>query len=87
MQFPDKLDGAAVLYHTPKGDFGDLYDTEGGIAAHYCYLAICRYASGEYYLFFCNEQCEVESDYDFDSAEACMHCAEANYGDVTWIMK
>ena len=75
--FPDKLDNAKVLFFTSRGDYGTRYLTNGEEWFHACYLAICQYEdSPEYYLFECNEDFEVESDYDCESAEACMALAE-----------
>ena len=35
--FPDYLDNAKVLYFTPKGNYGDLFNEDGTVAAHYSY--------------------------------------------------
>lgn len=70
--FPDVLDGAKVLFYTPKDDYGIMYDTTGNVVAHFKYLSICKYENGEgYYLFKCNEEYEVVSDSLWDSIEMC----------------
>ncbi|MCM1044993.1 MAG: hypothetical protein NC417_05750 [Candidatus Gastranaerophilales bacterium] len=86
MTFPKELDGAKVLYFTPEGDYGVLeYDT-GGIASHFKYLAICKYANCDgYYLFCCNERKEVETDSLWDSAKECMEAADDGHGkNIVW---
>ena len=65
--FPDELDNARVLFYTPKGDYGKMYYDNGEIAACFSYLAICKYDDDRnhdkgYYLFYCNENKEVETD-------------------------
>ena len=66
--FPDTLDNAKVLYYTPKGNYGDLFYDNGTIAAHFVYMAICKYEKTEgFYLFLCNEDFEVETDELYDS--------------------
>ena len=69
--FPDYLDNAKVLYFTPKGNYGDLYYDDGTIAAHFTYMAICKYEKSDVI-----EQCMgVKSVGDNDE------------GDVLWIEK
>ena len=89
MSFPDRLDGAKVLFYTEENDFGVVRYTTGEIAAHIKYLAICRYDNdGTYYLFKCNEQIEVEADQDHASLDECMHSAVKSYGkEISWIEK
>lgn len=86
--FPQELDGAKVLYHTPKDDFGEIYYTTGEIAEYVKYLAICQYAdkTDEYYLFQCNEDFEVVGDSPWESIEQCMAVGNSSYGyEVMWI--
>ena len=84
--FPKILDGAEVLFYTEKADFGNMHYTTGEIAAYFRYLAICKYENKEgYYLFKCNENIEVESDFLFDSIKECMSYAEDTYINVKWI--
>ena len=40
--FPDALDNAMVLFFTPKGNYGDLFNEDGTVAAYYSYLGYCR---------------------------------------------
>lgn len=35
--FPNALDNAMVLFFTPKGNYGDLFNEDGTVAAHYSY--------------------------------------------------
>ncbi len=89
--FPDYLDNAKVLYYTPKGNYGDLYYDDGTIAAHFNYMAICKYEKSDgYYLFMCNENFEVETDTLWNSIEQCMgvkSIGNNDKGDVLWIEK
>lgn len=87
--FPDVLDGAKVLFFTPKDDYGIMYDTTGNAAAYFKYLSICKYDNGEgYYLFKCNEEYEVVSDSLWESIEMCMGVANTSYGgNILWIEK
>lgn len=79
------LDGADVLYYTPKGNYGVLKDPDGKTAADYHYLAICKYPNdNNYYLFCCSENYEVENDWFENSAEACMKAASAYNINITW---
>ncbi|MBQ4282936.1 MAG: hypothetical protein IJB96_03300 [Lachnospira sp.] len=85
--FPDVLDGAKVLYFTPKDDYGVMYDTLGNVVAHFKYLSICKYDNSEgYYLFDCDENYEVVSDSVWESIEMCMSVARSSYGEsLLWI--
>ena len=89
--FPDTLDNAKVLYYTPKGNYGDLFYDNGTIAAHFIYMAICKYEKAEgFYLFLCNEDFEVETDELYDSVEECMNVhiyGNNDHGDILWIAK
>lgn len=91
--FPDKLDNARVLFYTPKGDYGKMYYDNGEIAACFSYLAICKYDDDRnhdkgYYLFYCNENKEVETDDFWHSIEECMSVAENSCeGRILWIEK
>lgn len=87
--FPDQLDGAKVIYYTPKDNFGEMYYDTGEIAAYFKYLAICKYDNDElYYLFKCNENMEVESDSLWHSVDECMGVANRSYnGNIIWIEK
>lgn len=86
--FPKALDGAKVLYYTPKGNYGEICNSAGEIADHIKYLAICKYPNSntEYYLFRCNEKYDVISDFDFTDIADCMEIAKSSYsGNITWI--
>lgn len=87
--FPEELDGAKVLYFTPKDDYGVMHYDTGGVAAHFKYLAICKYDNSDgYYLFCCNENKEVEADSLWDSVNECMGVANCSYGgNILWIKK
>lgn len=83
--FPNKLDGAKVLYYTPKNNYGAIKYTSGEIADHYRYLAICKYAKDDkYYLFCCDENYEVVSDTLHDSIEECMAIASQYKDNIVW---
>lgn len=86
--FPKILDGAKVLYHTPKDSYGEIYYTTGELAEFVKYLAICQYpnAKEEYYLFRCNEECEVVGDSVWESIDKCMAIANSTHGgNILWI--
>ena len=87
--FPDVLDGAKVLFFTPKDDYGIMYDTTGNAVAYFKYLSICKYDNDEgYYLFECNEEYEVMADSLWDSIQMCMDVADTSYGwNLLWIEK
>lgn len=89
MIFPDILDGAKVLFYTPKDNYGEMYYDSGEIAAFFKYLAICKYDKSDgYYLFKCNEDFEVESDSLWDSIDTCMGIANSSYGgNILWLEK
>ena len=84
---PNILDGAKVLFFSSKDDYGIMYDTECNVVAHFKYLAICKYDDSEgYYLFKCNEEYEVESDFLCDSIEMCMSVASNSCNkEIIWI--
>ena len=74
----DKLDNADVLMVSNKGSYGyiTILDTCGkGIEV--CYLAICKYpGSDKIYLFLCNENMEVETDWDCNSIDEAIEKAQ-----------
>lgn len=84
--FPRELDGAKVLFHTPRGNYGASRYTNGKIADHYLYFAICKYENdNQYYLFCCGENYQVASDYLIDSIEECKEAAASLYkGSIVW---
>ncbi len=85
--FPAELDNAKVLYYTPQDDYGVIRYPSGEVADYYRYLAICTYSrDGEYYLFCCNENYEVVSDWPEHSIEKCMEVAASSYKEnIQWI--
>lgn len=85
--FPAELDGAKVLYYTPQSDYGAIEYPNGEIADYYRYLAICKYTDDDScYLFCCNENYEVVSDWLEDDIESCMQVASSSYkNDIIWI--
>ena len=85
--FPAELDNAKVLYYTPQDDYGVIRYPSGEVADFYRYLAICTYfRDGEYYLFCCNENYEVVSDWPEHSIEKCMEVAASSYKEnIQWI--
>ena len=86
--FPKILDGAKVLYYTPKDSYGEIHYTTGEVAEYVNYLAICQYSSAkeEYYLFRCNEEFEVVGDSVWNSIDECMAVANSSYdGTILWI--
>ena len=88
MLFPKELDQAKVLFYTPKDNYGYIYYSNGEIAVHIQYLAICKYQSEkeEYYLFSCDENYEVQGDSVWNSIEECMGVANASHGgNIIWI--
>ncbi len=84
--FPSELDGAVVLFYTPKGDYGTIKYTNGEIADYYRYFAICKYANDDNcYLFCCNENYDVVSDWLEDCIDDCMTAAASLYkGNLIW---
>ncbi len=84
--FPTELDGAKVLLYTQKGDYGAIKYPNGDIADYYCYLAICKYPKdNNYYLFCCNENYDVVSDWMDSSIENCMKVAASSYKkNIVW---
>ena len=88
--FPDTLDNAMVLFFTPKGNYGELLNDDGTVAAHYSYLAICKYdGDNSFYLFMCNENFEVETDEVFDTIDECMRAKSGSNdgGKISWVNK
>ena len=85
--FPDFLDNAKVLYYTPPGDYGDLYLTTGEIEDRIVYRAVCQYpADDKYYLFGCNAEYEVITDWPCDSLQEAMQTAQSpNQEKIIWI--
>ena len=85
--FPTILDGANVLYHTPAGHYGAVRLDTGEIADYITFLAICRYPDrSEYYLFSCNAEYEIVSDFPFEDIPACMTSARLScQKDIQWI--
>lgn len=85
--FPAELDNAKVLYYTPQDDYGVIRYPSGEVADYYRYLAICTYSKdGEYYLFCCNENYEVVSDWPEHSIEKCMEvAASSDKENIQWI--
>lgn len=84
--FPNYINGAKVLFYTPKDYFGvvDYKDKEKIIDINY--LAICRYGNDEkYYLFFCDRNFVEISDYCFDSIEECKAVAKKSKENIIWI--
>ena len=84
--FPTELDGATVLFYTPQGDYGAIKYPNGEVADYYHYLAICKYLKdNNYYLFCCNENYEVVSDWMDSSIENCMKVAASSYKEnIVW---
>ena len=83
--FPIELDGAIVLYYTSQDDYGYSIFTNGEIADHYRYLAICKYTKDDkYYLFCCDENYEVVSDMLCNSVEECMAMASQYKENIVW---
>lgn len=88
LEFLQTLDGAQIVFFTPKDDFGEVYYVTGEVADYIKYLAICRYSCSkeEYYLFGCDENCEVVSDSVWGSIDECMGVAGSSHGgDILWI--
>ena len=85
--FPAELDNAKVLYYTQQDDYGAIRYPSGEVADYYYYLAICKYSKyDEYYLFCCNENYEVVSDWPGSSIEECMEVAASSYKEnIQWI--
>jgi hypothetical protein len=85
--FPKELDGAKVLFFTPRDNYGTIEFSTGGIAAYIHYLAICKYENDyRFYLFSCDEEFNVEGDTLLNSVEECMSVSTSSYGkDIHWI--
>ncbi len=84
--FPSELDGASVLFYTAKGDYGTIRCPNGEIADYSRYFAICKYANDDnFYLFCCNENYDVVSDWLEDCVADCMTTASSMYkGVLVW---
>lgn len=84
--FPRELDNAKVLYYTEKGDFGAVYWAGGQAVANYVsYLAICTYQDDKnFYLFNCDENCEVVADGCLDSIERGLQVGRDINPNVVW---
>lgn len=79
--FPEKLDNANVLYFTDKGCYDTIRYTDGRIYDYIFYLAICTYDNDDgFYLFGCNANKEVISDYLCNTIEECMNI----YQNIEW---
>lgn len=88
--FPDKLDGAKVIMHTPEGDYGSSPSWDGEKLERIAFVAICKYDRENcYYLFHCNADFEVLSDFSWFSVEECKRIAANSYGirEDSWISK
>lgn len=85
--FPIELDNAKVLYYTPQDNYGAIRYPNGEVVDYYHYLAICVYPKdNNYYLFCCNENYEVVSDWLDSSVEKCMEVATSSYKEnIQWI--
>ena len=85
--FPSILDNAKVLYHTPPGSYGELRLTTGETDDYISYLAVCQYPdSGEYYLFGCNAEYEVITDWPCETAQKAMDDAQfSRSAKIIWI--
>ena len=85
--FPTELDNAKVLYYTPRDDYGAITYPIREVADYYHYLAICTYSqSDEYYLFCCNENYEVVSDWLDSSIEKYTEAVASSYKKyIRWI--
>lgn len=83
--FPARLDGAAVLMYTEKGDYGAAAYEAGERYDTLCYYAIARYdTDSSYYLFGCNTDFDVISDYLCDSIDDCKNIVTDHSHDVLW---
>jgi len=88
IMFPEKLDGADVLYYTAKGVFETVFYTTGEVFDHVKYFAICRYVNEEnrYYLFGCNDNYDVICDSVWDSIAECMRSVNFSCScNIRWI--
>lgn len=87
--FPNTLDGADVIFYSPKSTYGKIIHTTGELYDVISFYAICRYAGEEIcYLFGCNEAFEVISDTAFNDLEECKRAVRASLGkDVNWNAK
>ena len=84
--FPSSLDNARVLYHTPPGRYGDLRLTTGEIEDHIVYLAVCQYPNdGKYYLFGCNAEYEVITDWLCETLQEAMNASRTEQNEIIWI--
>ena len=85
--FPSSLDNANVLYYTPAGRYGDLCLITGEIQDHIIYFAVCQYpGDSQYYLFGCNDQTEVITDWPCETLQAAMDAARSSdQAKIIWI--
>ena len=74
------------MYYTPQDDYGAVCYPDGEVAAFIRYLAICKYDEDDLcYLFCCDENYEVVSDWLHTSIQECMAAAERRKEPMTWI--
>ena len=84
--FPDTLDGAKVFFWAQLPEKETLYYEDGGVWAEIAYYAICKYKNLETcYLFKCDGNFEVRSDWDFLSENDCKNVFGGE--DLNWISK
>ena len=83
--FPEKTDGAKVLYFTDKNDFEVVANVDGMDAECICYLAVCQYNNDTgYYRFLCDEKYEVVTDDLCNSIEQCLKMARYRKDHIIW---
>ncbi len=85
--FPAMLDGARILFYTPKGEYGVVRYTTGEILDNINYYAIGKYDKDEcIYLFGCNADFEVISDSVWEGVEECQRVAQTSCNKViSWV--
>ena len=85
--FPLTLDGAKVLYHTAKSDYGVVRYATGEVFDYIRYYAIAKYDTDSgFYLFECNGDFEVIGDFLWESIEECQRIAQASCDKaLSWI--
>lgn len=83
--FPEQLNGAIVLMYTPKGNYGVVEYETGKTYDTLCYYAIAKYdGDSSYYLFGCNSNFDVISDYLCDSIDDCQNTVKIHGHTVQW---
>ncbi len=84
--FPAYLDGASVIMYAKIEEYGVVEYVTGEPYDTLCYYAIAKYeADDSYYLFGCNSNFAVISDYVCDSIDDCKIIVASHEYNVQWL--